>query len=84
MSTVWAVPRSTVNRRQILNFLEHARCFIRAVEVRLFKTDSLYCIPIDSRRCGPSDDLSKTAQEIAKYIADKDAAEAPLVAADEV
>jgi hypothetical protein len=59
--------------------------FIRAVEVRLFKTDSLYKrIPIDSQRWGPSDDLSKTAQEIAKYIADKDAAEAPLVAADEV
>jgi hypothetical protein len=85
MSTVWAVPGSTVNRHQILNFLEDARCSTRPVEVRLFKNDSLYKrIPLDSRRWGPSDDLSKTAQEIANYIADKGPAEATLVAADEV
>jgi hypothetical protein len=53
MSAVWAVPGSTVNRHQILNFLEDARCSTRPVEVRLFKNDSL-CkrIPLDSRRWG--------------------------------
>ena len=85
MSFVWAVPGSAVNRRHILNFLEEAQCSIRAVEVRLFKNDSLYKrIPVDSRRWAPSHDLTKTAQQIAKYIADNGPAEATLVAADEV
>jgi hypothetical protein len=85
MSTVWAVPGSAVNQRRILNFLKDARCSVRAVEVRLFKNDSLYKrVPIDSRRWGPNHDLTRTAHEIAKYITDNRPAEATLVAADEV
>jgi hypothetical protein len=58
---------------------------VRAVEVRLFKNDALFKrTPVGSRRWEPSSDLAKTAQEIAKYIAENGPVEATLVAADEV
>ncbi len=84
MSTVWAVPASTLHRRHILGFLRDARCSVRAVEVRLFKNDVLYRrTPVGSRRWEPSSDLAKTAQEITKYITDNGPVEATLVAEDD-
>jgi hypothetical protein len=38
---------------------------------------------MDTRRWGPGDDLRKTANEISKYIADSESAEATIVASDE-
>jgi hypothetical protein len=85
MSTVWAVPASAAHQRGILAFLRDARCSVRPVEVKLFKYDSLYKrIPMATRRWEPSRDLTRTAQEIAKYISDSHSAEATLVATDEV
>ncbi|MGA7763778.1 MAG: hypothetical protein WCA59_18685 [Candidatus Binataceae bacterium] len=85
MSTVWAVPGTAIQRRHILGFLRDARCSVRAVEVRLFKSDPLFNrTPIGSRRWEPSRDLAKTAQEISKYIADNGPVQATIIAADEV
>ncbi len=85
MSTVWAISASAANQRGILAFLKDARCSIRAVEVRLFKYDSHYKrIPLVTRRWEPSRDLTRIAQEIAKYISNNGSPEATLVATDEV
>jgi hypothetical protein len=85
MSTVWAVPATGSRESQIFRFLKDARCSVRVVEVRLFKTGRLFDrAPIDTRRWGPGSDLPKTAKEISKYIADSGSAEATIVASDEV
>jgi hypothetical protein len=86
MSTVWAVPLSSLlHRRHILEFLRDARCSTRAVEVRLFGKDALYKrTPITSRQWQPSADLANTAKEIVKYIAENGPVEATIVAAEEV
>jgi hypothetical protein len=85
MSTVWAVPATGIREIQIFRFLRDARCSVRVVEVRLFKTGRLYDrAPTDTRRWGPDSDLPKTAREISKYIADSGSAEATIVATDEV
>jgi hypothetical protein len=85
MSTVWAIPASAAHPRRILTFLKDARCSVRAVEVKLFKYDSLYKrTPLATRRWEPSRDLSKIAEEIATYISNNGSPEATLVATDEV
>jgi hypothetical protein len=45
---------------------------MRAVEVRLFKGNGLYRrAPLGSPRWEPSGDLSRTAEEISKYLTEK-------------
>jgi hypothetical protein len=85
-STVWAVPATGIRETQIFRFLRDARCSVRVVEVRLFKTGRLFDrSPMDNtRRWGPGSDLPKTAKEISKYIADSGSAEATIVASDEI
>ena len=83
MSTVWSVPASAINRRQILEFLKDTQCSMRAVEVRPFKGKGLYRrAPIGSRRWEPSSDLSRTA-EISKYLAENGSVEVTLLAVEE-
>jgi hypothetical protein len=41
-STVWVVPATRVRDTYILRFLKDAPCFVRVVEVRLFKTGRLF------------------------------------------
>jgi hypothetical protein len=85
MSTVWAVPATGSRESQIFRFLKDARCSVRVVEVRLFKTGRLFDRgPMDTRSWEPGSDLAKTAKEISKYIADSGSAEATIVASDEV
>ena len=84
MSTVWAVPRRGIRETQIFRFLKDARCSVRVVEVRLFKTGRLSDrMPMDRRRWEAGSDLAKIAKEISKYIADSGHAEATIVASDE-
>ena len=87
-STVWAVPASAGIRPRetdIFRFLKDARCSVRVVKVRLFKTGRLFDrVPMDKRSWEPGSDLAKTAKEISKYIADSGSAEATIVASDEV
>jgi hypothetical protein len=86
-STVWAVPAANIWRREadIFHFLKDARCSVRIVEVRLFRTGRLSDrVPEDRRRWEPSGDLTKTAKEISKYITDSGSAEATIVASDEL
>ena len=84
MSTVWAVPVTGIRETQIFRSLKDARCSVRVVEVRLFKTGRLFDrAPMDTRRWGPGDELQKTAKEISKHIADSGSAEATIVASDE-
>jgi len=65
MSTVWAVPRRGIRETQIFRFLKDARCSVRVVEVRLFKTGCLSDrMPMDRRRWEPGSDLAKIAKEI--------------------
>jgi hypothetical protein len=40
-STVWSVPAARVRDTYILRFLKDAKCSVRVVEVRLFKTSLL-------------------------------------------
>ena len=69
----------------ILRFLQDARCSVRIVEVRLFKTSRLLDrMPEDRRRWQPGGNLKETAKEISRYIADSGSAEATLVASDEL
>ena len=84
-STVWAVPATRIRESYILRFLKDARCSVRVVEVRLFKTGRLFDrVPEDRRRWEPCGDLTETAKEISKYITDSGSAEATIVASDEV
>lgn len=84
-STVWAVPATGIRETQIFRFLKDARCSVRVVEVRLFKTGRIFDrSPMDRRRWGPGSDLPKIAKEISKYIADSGSAEATIVASDEI
>jgi hypothetical protein len=86
-STVWAVRAAHIWRREthIFRFLRDARCAVRIVEVRLFKTSRLTDrAPTDTRRWEPGGDLAKTAKEISKYIADSGLVDATIVATDEV
>jgi hypothetical protein len=87
-STVWAVPASAgiwPRETDIFRFLKDARCSVRVVEVRLFKTGRLFDrVPMDTRSWEPGSDLARTAKEISKYIADSGSAEATIVASDEV
>jgi hypothetical protein len=41
-TTVWAAPAFRLKSRHVLRFLAEARSPIRAVEVRLFSSDTLY------------------------------------------
>jgi hypothetical protein len=86
-STVWAVRAAHIWRREthIFRFLRDARCAVRVVEVRLFKTSRLSDgAPMETRRWEPGSDLAKTAKEISYYIADSGSIDATLVASDEV
>ena len=86
-STVWAVPAANIRRREtdIFHFLKDARCSVRVVEVRLFKMGRLFDrVPVDRRRWEPGGDLTETAKEISKYIADSGSPEATIVASDEL
>ena len=70
-STVWAVRAAHIWRREthIFRFLKDARCSVRVVEVRFFKTGRLYDrVPMETRRWQPGADLANTAKEISKYI----------------
>jgi hypothetical protein len=87
MSTVWAVKGAHLFRREahILRFLKDERCSVRIVEVRLFKTSWLSDrVPMDMRCWKPGGDLTETAKEISKYIADSGSADATIVASDEL
>jgi hypothetical protein len=87
MSTVWAVTGAHVFGREarILRFLKDERCSVRIVEVRVFKTSRLSDrVPMDMRCWKPGDDLTETAKEISKYIADSGFADATIVASDEL
>jgi hypothetical protein len=84
-STVWAVPATRIRETYILRFLKDARCSVRAVEVRLFKTGRIFDrVPEDRRRWQPGGDLKETAKEISKYISDSGSAEATIIASDEL
>jgi hypothetical protein len=84
-STVWAVPATRVRDTYILRFLKDAKCSVRVVDVRLFKTSRLLDqAPEDRRRWEPGSGLTKTAKEISKYISDSGSAEATIVASDEL
>lgn len=87
MSLVWAVPRGAIRSGEthIFRFLKDARCSVRMLEVRLFKTGRLSDrAPMDRRRWGPGSDLAETAKEISRYIADSGSVDATIVASDEV
>jgi hypothetical protein len=87
MSIVWAVGGEHIFRREahILRFLRDERCSVRIIEVRLFKTSRLSDrVPMDMRCWKPGGDLTKTAKEISKYIADSGSADATIVASDEL
>jgi hypothetical protein len=84
-STVWAVPATRVRDIYILRFLKDARCSVRVVEVRLFKTSRLLDqAPVDRRRWETCGDLPGTAKEISEYITNSGSAEATIVASDEI
>ena len=86
-STVWAVPAANIWRREadIFRFLKDARCSVRIVEVRLFRTGRLSDrMPEDRRRWQPGGDLTETAKEISKYITDSGSSEATIVVSDEL
>jgi hypothetical protein len=84
-STVWAVPATRVRDTYILRFLKDAKCSVRVVEVRLFKTSLLIDrVPNDRRRWGPSGDLTQIASEISDFITDSGSSEATIVASDEL
>jgi hypothetical protein len=53
-STVWAVPAANIWRREadIFRFLKDARCSVRIVEVRLFRTGRLSDRAPEDRRRG--------------------------------
>ena len=84
-STVWSVPATRIRETYILRFLKDAKCSVRIVEVRLFKTSRLLDPkPEDRRRWQPGGDLKQTAKEISQYILDSGSAEATIVASDEL
>lgn len=84
-STVWSIPATRNRETHILRFLQDARCSVRIVEVRLFKTSRLLDrMPEDRRRWQPGGNLKETAKEISRYIADSGSAEATIVASDEL
>ena len=87
MSAVGAVQRAHIFGREkhILRFLKDERCSVRIVEVRLFKTSRLSDrVPMDVRCWKPGADLTETAKQISKYIADSGSVDATLVASDEL
>jgi hypothetical protein len=87
MSIVWAVKGVHFFGREahILRFLKDERCSVRIVEVRVFKTSRLSDrMPTDVRCWKPGGELTETAKEIAKYIADSGSADATIVASDEL
>ena len=49
-STVWAVPAKSIRESYILRFLKDARCSVRVVEARLFKTSRLVDQTPEDRR----------------------------------
>jgi hypothetical protein len=83
-TTVWAAPASRLKSRHVLRFLADSRSPIRAVEVKLFSSDTLYSrTPIGSRRWESIGDLAKTAEDISKYIGDSGSPLATIIT-DEV
>jgi hypothetical protein len=59
-STVGDVPAARSRGSYILRFLKDAKCSLRVVKVRLFKTSRLSDrAPMDRRRWGPSSDLAE-------------------------
>lgn len=85
-SIVWVVPGAAFRSGEthIFGFLKDARCSVRIVEVRLFKTGRLSDRAPMDRRWGPSGDLAETAKEISQYIGESGSADATIVASDEV
>ena len=81
-STVWAAPAMRLREANILRFLKDARCSVRLVEVSLFK--EFIFDRVATRRWQPKGDLTGTAKEISKYIADGGSVEVRIVASDEV
>ena len=87
MSIVWAVKGEHGFGREahILRFLKDERCSVRIVEVRVFKTSRLSeRVPTDIRCWKPGGDLTETAKQISKYIADSGSVDATMVASDEL
>lgn len=86
MLTVWSVPASRLQSGNILRFLTDARRSEHAVEVRLFRADTVFSssTPVGTRRWQPSSDPAKTAQEISNYIDENGSAEATIIATDEL
>jgi hypothetical protein len=81
-SVVWAVPATRLREAHVLRFLKDSRYSVRLVEVSLFK--EFIFDRVDARRWEPRGDLTKTAEQISKYIADGGCVEVRIVASDEV
>jgi hypothetical protein len=80
-SVVWAVPATRLREAHVLRFLKDSRCSVRLVEVSLFR--NLYST-VSTRGGGNRGDLTKTAEQISKYVADGGCVEVRIVASDEV
>jgi hypothetical protein len=65
-----------------LRFLKDVRCSVRLVEVSLFK--EFIFDRVEVRRWEPQGDLTETAKQISKYVADGGCVEVRIVASDEV
>ena len=81
-SVVWGVPATRLREAHVLRFLKDARCSVRLVEVSLFK--EFIFDRVEMRRWEPQDDLTETAKQISKYVADGGCVEVRIVASDEV
>jgi hypothetical protein len=88
MPAVWKISSSGIRPREVsmYRFLKDARCPVRVVEVRLFRSSPLFGRwPVYTRRWEPGSALAATAKEISKYIADNGSVDATIVAlSDEV
>ena len=83
-TTVWAAPAFRLKSRHVLRFLAEAQSPVRAVEVRLFSSDTLYSRTlVGSRRWESIGDLARTAEDISTYIGDSGSPLATIIT-DEV
>jgi len=84
MSISWAIPASRFRQDFILKFLREAKGSNHSLEVRLFAPRRFYGLkPVGSRRWAAHPDLTSTAKEIAKYVAENEPIEAEIVIPDE-
>jgi hypothetical protein len=82
---LWVIPASRFRQEFILKFLREERQRLRAVEVKLLRSDnSGHRRVVGSRRWQPVDDLVSTAKEIAKYATENEPAEATIVIPDKI